>query len=186
MARAGSDLYIADIGDNSRIFPEYSIYKFAEPTLNTDTVYNVERLRFQYGDGAHDAEAFLVDPATKDIFILTKRDKPSAIYKIAFPYSTTQLNTAVRVGALQYSSAVSASLSPDAKEILVKTYTGIHYYSRNGKLIEATLQTPPVPLPYTMEPQGEAVTFAADNSGFFTLSEKGRPGTVNLYFYKRK
>lgn len=186
MTRAGNELYIGDIGDNNRVFSEYVIYRFAEPTPSTDTVYNFDKIRFHYPDGAHDAEAFLVDPTTNDIFIITKRDAPSLIYKITAPYSVTESNIVVKVGQLTYGGVVSAALSPDAKEILVKTYMALFHYRRNGNAIETTLQTEPTPLPYTMEPQGEAVTFAADNSGFFTLSEKGMSNAVNLYFYKRR
>ena len=186
MARAGDDLYIADIGDNNRAYTEYAIYKFREPAADTDTVYNFEKIQFQYPDGAHDAEALLIDPTTKDIYLITKRDNPSLIFKIAFPYSSTEINTAAKVGALTYSGVVSAALSPDAKEIIVKTYTALYHYKKNSQSIEAGLQITPVPLPYRMESQGEAVTFAADNSGFFTLSEKGFTNSVSLYFYKRK
>jgi hypothetical protein len=37
-----------------------------------------------------------------------------------------------------------------------------------------------------MEPQGEAVSFALDGSGFFTVSEKGFANSVNINFYNRK
>jgi hypothetical protein len=186
MTRSGTDLYVADIGDNNRVFSEYAIYKFREPAIDADTVFSFEEIRFRYADGAHDAEAFLVDPATKDIILITKRDSPSAIYKIAFPYSTSKLNIAIKMGQLTYSGAVSAALSPDAKEIIVKTYSALYYYSGNNQTLVAALQKAPIALRYLTEPQGEAVCLAADNSGFFTLSEKGFSSTVNLYFYKRR
>jgi hypothetical protein len=186
LARAGDTLYVADIGDNNKVFSEYAIYKFAEPTAIIDTVLQVDKIRFRYPDGAHDAESLLVDPATKDIFIITKQDDPSAIYKISFPYSITDVNTAVRVGQLGFTGAVGAALSPDASEVLVKSYITMYYYKRNNLSLEAALQTPPTILPYKVEPQGEAITFAANNSGFFTLSEKGLSNAVNLYFYKRR
>ena len=184
MARAENDLYIGDIGDNNSIYTEYTIYKFTEPT--GDTVNQVEAIRFQYPDGAHDAEAMLVDPVTKDIYIITKRDALSLIYKIKAPYSATERHTAVKAGQLAYGGVVSAALSPDVKGIIVKTYAGLFYYNRAGNPIETALQTTPVRLSYTMEPQGEAVSFASDNGGFFTLSEKGFASAVNLYFYKRR
>jgi hypothetical protein len=186
MTAAGGDLYIGDIGDNNRAFSDYTIYKIPEPDATEDTVVAIEKIWFQYPDGAHDAEALLVDAGTKDIYIITKRDNPSLIYKIAFPYSFTELNTAVKVGQLNYSGVVSAALSPDANEIIVKTYMSLFHYNCKGKPIEAALQTGPALLPYIMEPQGEAVTFAAGNSGYYTLSEKGLPNAVNLYFYKRR
>jgi hypothetical protein len=184
MVLAGGDIYLGDIGDNFRINTSCTIYKFPEPSITDDTVTNVETIRFYYPDGAHDAEAFLVDPVTKDIFIITKKEMPSRIYKISYPYKLTDLNKATAVGTLTYNWVVSAALSPDAKTILVKTYAGIMSYQRTGKeSLNKTLQHTPKKQPYTMEPQGEAVCFAADGSGYFTLSEKGAANSVNLYFY---
>jgi hypothetical protein len=88
---------------------------------------------------------------------------------------------------LPYTGVVSAAISPDGKEILVKTYTNIFYYSRTaGESIGTTLQKRYKNLPYKMEPQGEAVSFALDGSGFFTVSEKGFANSVNINFYNRK
>lgn len=185
MALAGNDIYIGDIGDNNAAYPNYTIYKFPEP-VTVDTVTNTEAIRFQYPDGSHDAEAFLVDAATKDIFIITKRDNPSKIYKLSYPYNGG-MNTLAAVGSLAYGGVVSAALSTDGKEIIVKTYTALYRYTRSGsESLEKTLQQAGKTLYYKIEPQGEAVAFAADNSGFYTLSEKGMSATVNLYFYKRK
>lgn len=184
ITRSGDTLYVAETGDNNQIYSEYAIYKFAEPTAAVDTVYQFEKIRFQYPDGSHDAEALLVDSVTKNIYIITKRDDLSRIYKIAYPYSNN-INTAVMVGQLAYSGVTSAALSPDGKEILIKTYPAIYHYNSLGQGVEATLQSTPVTLPYQMEPQGEAVCFATDNGGFFTLSEKGFASSVKLYFYKR-
>lgn len=186
MALSGTDIYIGDFGDNDEVRTEYAIYKFDEPKAEADTVYSFEKIRFSYNDGPHDADALLVDPATKDIYIITKRDIPSAVYKIPFPYAAAGLNIAEAAGKLNYSGVVGAALSPDATEVILKTYISLYHYPRGGKTIEKTLQTAPSVLPYQVEPQGEAIAFAADNSGFFTLSEKGLANAVNLYFYKRK
>jgi hypothetical protein len=185
LTRSDDTLYVAETGDNNQVYPAYAIYKFAEPAAAIDTVYQFKKISFAYPDGSHDAEALLVDPSTKDIYIITKRDNPSRIYKISFPYSTTVINTAVLAGQLSFTGVVSAALAPDGKDILVKTYTAIYHYNTNGQSIEAALQTTPTRLSYVPEPQGEAVTFAQDDSGFFTLSESGLASSVNLYFYKR-
>lgn len=186
MTLAGSDLYIADIGDNNKTYTDYTIYQFPEPATSLDTVRNFTSIRFQYADGARDAEAFLVDPQTKNIYLLTKSDNPSKIYKLTYPYPAS-VNTAAAVGSLTYSGVVSAALSPDRKEIIIKTYLGLNrYLLNNNESIETALQKSPTAVPYQIEPQGEAVSFAADNSGYFTMSEKGMSSGVNLYFYKRK
>ena len=186
MALSGNEIYIAETGDNGQVYPEYSFYKFPEPLATTDTIRAVDVIRFKYADGSHDAEAFLIDPVSKDIYIITKRDNPSKVYKLTHPYSLNSMNTATEVASLVYSGVVSASISADGKEIMVKTYPAIFYYKRAaGETIEQALQKAYVTLPYKMEPLGEAVTFAYDNSGFYTLSEKGFGTSVSLYFYKR-
>ena len=187
MAISGNDIFIGDIGDNNLVQQEYSIYYFPEPSLSVDTIKNATTIIFQYPDGSHDAEAFLVDPDTKNIYIITKRDNASKIYQISYPYKTGPTNTVSLVGSLPYTGVVSAAISPDGKEILVKTYFGINYYRRNaGQSILQSLQSVPKILPYKIEPQGEAICFNKNNTGYYTLSEKGMSATVNLYFYPRK
>jgi hypothetical protein len=91
------------------------------------------------------------------------------------------------VGHLPYTGIVSAAISTDAKEIMIKTYTNLFYYQHSfNETIDQTLQKNYTNLPYTLEPQGEAVAFAADGSGFYTVSEKSFASSVNVYFYKRK
>ncbi|MGB3008458.1 MAG: hypothetical protein WBC06_18220 [Chitinophagaceae bacterium] len=185
IALSGSDLYIADIGDNQQVYTEYTIYRVPEPISTLDTANSLEAIKFKYPDGSHDAEAFLIDPSTKDIYIITKRDVPAGIYKLSYPYSS--MNTVILVTTLPFFGITGAALSFNGKEIIIRTYLNLYLFSRTtGQSIEKALQSKYIILPYISEPQGEAVTFANDNSGFFTLSEKGVAPGVNLYFYKRR
>jgi len=181
-------IYLADIGDNALVASGYDIYRFPEPTSVMDTVFNWEKIMFQYPDGPHDAEAILVDNQTKDIFIITKQDAPSRVYKLPFPQNLTSINTAILAGTLSFSGATGAAMSNNGTEILVRTYTSVYYWKRTAsQSIEEVLASIPVTLETQFEPQGEAICFKNDNSGFFTLSE--RPSIiagVNLNFYKRK
>ena len=185
MSLSGNDIYIGDIGDNNSIQTEYRFYKFPEPLKGTDTVYNPDVIRFRYADGSHDAEAFLVEPSTQAIYIITKRDNPSRIYKLTPPFSSS-INVADAVGQLTYGGVVSAAMAPDGKEIIIKTYFELGYYKvGNGEKIETALSRTPTIIPYRPEPQGEAVCFSAVNNGYYTLSEKAFAADVRLYFYKR-
>jgi hypothetical protein len=179
-------LYVADIGDNDARHNDYTIYRFPEPGPGTDTVRLPEKLRFQYPDGAHDAEALLVDPLTKDIFIVTKRDAAARVYHLPYPQSTTALVTATFITTLSFTGAVGGAVSADGKEIVIKTYGGIYYWARdNAETLGNILKKAPISLGYKVEPQGEAVCFAGDGSGFFTLSERGTAPSVSLNFYRR-
>lgn len=186
---AGIDyIYLADIGDNNFTSTQYYIYRFVEPGTTADTVSDCDKIAFQYPDGAHDAEAILVDNGTKDIYIITKQDKPSRIYKLSYPQTIGSVNTAVSIGSLPFTGVTGASFSPDGKEIVIKTYTEMYYWKfKKAQTAEQALSETPVKISYQFEPQGEAICFKNDNSGFFTLSE--RPSfiaAVNLNFYKRK
>jgi hypothetical protein len=187
MCLSGTDIYIADIGDNKLSYPSYNIYIFPEPAANATTVSTFSKINFTYSDGKHDAEAFLVDPKTKDIYIITKNDAQSGIYKLIYPYSLTNLNTARAVGKLKYTGVVSAAISADAKQILIKTYTSLKLYNyKPGQSIPESLNNESKNLPYILEPQGEAVTFSNDNKCIYTLSEKGLSTAVSIYCYSRK
>ena len=181
-------IYIAEIGDNNAVYPDYVLYRFIEPRQTMDTVYAWDKITFQYPDGSHDAEAIIIDNEMKDIYIITKRDNLSRIYKLTFPQSTTVVNAAIYVGEMKISGVCSAAISPDGKELLAKNYTNVYYWKRNnGESIVSALQRMPVTLGYALEPQGEALCFKNDNSAFYTLSEKPFfAASVNLNLYKRQ
>lgn len=179
-------LYIAETGDNLLVHADYAIYRLEEPAAAIDTVQQVDRIAFFYPDGSHNAEAILVDPETKDIYIITKTDLHSKLFKLTYPYSTSKMNQVEEVGTLPYNYAVSAALSPGGRELVVKTYEAIYYYQRAaGETIVQTLSKKYLSLPYQQEPQGEAIVFANNDSGYYTLSEKALASSVKLYFYKR-
>lgn len=186
-ANGKSFLYVGDIGDNNQQYDEYYIYRFEEPAEGVKQVIVFDKIRFTYADGKHDAEALLVDNTTSDIFIITKRDAKSRVYRLAYPQNTTSVNVAQFVSELTYSGVVSACLSPANDEIIIKTYTDLyHYTSKPGEGVAAALAAAPEQLDYQMEAQGEAACFAADGSGFYTLSEEALGVVPTLNFYKRK
>jgi hypothetical protein len=180
-------VYIAETGDNDLKYADYAIYRMEEPQLSADTVTQVEKISFRYPDGAHDAEAMFVDAGTKDIYIITKRDAKSRVYRLLYPQSVTGINTAAYIAELPFTGVVAASLSGTRQELLVKTYTNIYYFSSEAFIgVVELLKRPYLNIKYEQEPQGEAICFSNDNSGFFTLSEKPAASAVSLRFYKRK
>lgn len=184
IALSNGNLYIADIGDNNSQLGTYYLYKFPEPSLSCDTLSSFDKISFQYPDGNHDAEALVIDPVTEDIYIFTKRDNPSRLYKIPHGYSTNKINNAIYITNLATSGIVSAALSQDGNALLLKTYFSITLFtkSKNQSFGSLFSQKPSV-LSYRIEPQGEAVCFSNSRGGFYTLSEKGFGTNVYLYYY---
>ena len=196
----GSFIYVGDIGDNNNEFPTSTIYRVPEPeitgsTPQSNTLQNVQKITYKYVDGARDAEAFLIDQSSKDIFIISKRESSKRLYRLPFPQSYTQTNTAEFVQELTFSAGagtplfiVDGNVSVDNKEIIIKNYLQIFHWSRNAnESIPDALKRTPKMQPYLAEPQGEGICFAQDGSGYYTLSEQGNTTTLpKLYFYKRK
>jgi len=184
---SGKDyLYIGDIGDNNSEYTSYDIYRMVEPQQAASTVASFDKLSFLYPDFSHDAEAFLVDASSLDIFIITKSDDSSKIYRLAYPQVTSGNNMAEFIAALPYNAVVSAAQSPDNKDIIIKTYTKLYYYKRDeGMSIPDALKGEAKELDYEIEAQGEAISFAVDNSGFYTLPEQALGVKPALSFYQR-
>lgn len=197
-------LYAADIGDNRAVRSSLNIYRVPEPDVSIRfeqngqgnnvqvdlpaeaTLNNVETINFVYEDGARDAESLFVDPATKDIYIITKREPSVILYRLPFPQSTTERNTAERVMVLPYTFVVAADISPSGNEILIKNYSNVYHWAKTGnETIQELLATTPNRLNYQAEPQGEAIAWSSDESSFFTISESSGSSPVAIYRYDR-
>ncbi|MBC7848087.1 MAG: hypothetical protein H7Y31_00055 [Chitinophagaceae bacterium] len=180
-------IYIGDFGDNNAVRSKCSIYRFEEPLLTLDSVRAYDKIEFSYADGPRDAESLIIDPNSKDIYIITKRETKSRVYKLSFPYSVSNINTANFVSELPYKGVTSAALRVEGGGLIIKTYSSIYLYSNpSGNTLPTTLAGNYTTLGYVVEQLGEAVTFKIDGSGFFTLSEKGPFGSQSLNFYKKK
>jgi hypothetical protein len=196
----GSFIYVGEIGDNNAEFPTCAIYRVPEPeitasTPQSNTLKNVQKITYKYPDGARDAEAFLIDQSSKDIYIISKRESSKRLYRLPYPQSFTLTNTAEFVQELTFSVGtaqplyiVDGNVSVDNQEIIIKNYLQIFHWRRStNETIPEALKRTPKTQPYFAEPQGEGLCFAQDGSGYYTLSEEGNNKMpVKLYFYKRK
>lgn len=73
MAQVGGMLYLADIGDNNAERTSVTVYRFPEPDPSSDVeITAVESVELRYPEGAVDAEAMFVDPATGQLVIVAK------------------------------------------------------------------------------------------------------------------
>lgn len=181
-------LYLADIGDNNAQYATRTIYRFPEPASLSTPISQVERINFQYPDGPRDAEAVLVDPLTRDIYIISKPENRVRLYRLKYPQNSNEVATAEALGEIPLSVVTGAAISPDGTEILIRTYTNVYYYKRKtGQSLPDALQLQSGrTLPYRLEPQGEAVCFDRDGKGYYTLSERFNAPAVSLFYYARK
>jgi hypothetical protein len=181
-------IYLGEIGDNNESYGSYKIFRFPEPTDDQQSINEYETIGFTYSDGkSYDVEAMLLDPATKDLYLLTKRQIiQSHLFRLSYPQKTDAPNVAQLVKTIPYGMFTGGDISPDGKEILLKNYSTVYYWKlRNGESVSDALgRKHDLNPPYLMEPQGEAICFDKIASSYYTISEKGNsPEPVKLFQY---
>jgi hypothetical protein len=183
-----SYIYVAEIGDNEAKHEETSLYRFAEPELLQAIPSDaIDQVKLQFPGGPKDAETFLVDPVSGDLFLVSKRDTKNTLYRV--PADGFEKGKAVleKLHSFDFTSSVGGDVSRDGSQVLIKTYLAVFYWKRTEKqsLVEA-LQAAPIRLPYVPEPQGEAIGFNFKGNAYFTLSEKRNGIIPTLYRYSKK
>jgi hypothetical protein len=169
-----SYVYVAEIGDNAGVHKSVKIYRFPEPErVEKKITLKPEVLKFDYPDGAMDAESLFVDPISGDLFVVSKRDSQNTLFRLKSDDFGKKDVVAKEVGKLPFTSATAADISQDGSKILIKNYFKIYYWNRKkDESVAEALSKPPKELPYVPEPQGEAIGLQPDGKAFYTISEK--------------
>ena len=205
-------IYVADIGDNlarrgttyffglKKWFPVV-IYRMREPNLSTleaSELTQWDKLQLEYPDGTHNAEAMMIDPVSKRIFIITKSS--GTIWMTPKEWGAGHAKmTLEMVGSIKKmpNPLTAIDISPDGKEIVVKFYNSIHYFCMGSRqydnpedswqdIVNVLANVDGIKVPYIEEPQGEAVCFGQSfDDGIFTLSESQGMELIPLLHYER-
>jgi hypothetical protein len=196
-------LYAGDIGDNRGNRKSIVVYRVAEPKVvapnDTNqkpanvTLTGVEKIELVYPDGPRDAETLMIDPLTKDLYIVTKEGR-GRVYRVAYPQSAyacaaadksvTEKTTLKYVAKLSWGMATGGDISPDGQMIIVRGYFGASLWMRpkEGPLWGA-FAGPECSVPIIVESQGEAIGFDANGTGYYTTSENRRQP---IYYFEKK
>ncbi len=187
-----SYVYVSETGDNKLQYPSKYVYRFPEPDINgknfpvIEDIKNIDKIELTLPDGPKNVEALLIDPITKDIYLVSKEDA-ACIYIATYPQDLKKAAMMKKIAVLPLSFVTAGDISPDGNEMVIKTKTQIFYWKKSGnQTILDLIKTTPQTLPYYIEPQGEAICFNTDQSGFFTFSERSSTSSQTLYFYKKK
>ena len=181
-------IYAGDIGDNNAKRKDVTIYRIIEPNVDVNqtsvnvTITNVETIVLVYPDGPRDAETLIVDPLTKDIYIISK-EGTSKVYRAAYPQATTGKTVLEEVAKLHWGMATAGDISPDGQEIVVRGYFAASLWLRpkDGPMWKA-FENSECSIPIILEQQGEAICFDANGAGYYTTSEhKHQP----IYYFPR-
>ena len=177
-------LYAADIGDNAKTRPSVQVYRVPEPAVDPvnpsstqRTLDGVDTLTLTYPDGPRDAEAFFVDPTTRQIYIVSKEIGAAALYRAPGKLAPGSTTTLEKVGTVDAGPLVTAAdITALGDAIALRTYTSVRVFARTrGTEVEAALAGKPCSGKAAIEQQGEAIGFTRDGRGYVTASEGAHP-----------
>jgi len=182
---AGRDvLFVADIGDNEEKRPTVYVYAVPEPRLGSGAPSAsppAERLALRYPDGAHDAEALLVDPSDGTFVVVTKSfGGGTSVYSAGRPRpgAVARLGREGRVPIAAGEAVTAGDVSADGRTLVLRTYDRALVWSRRpGESLASALLREPCTggADLVGEGQGEAVALTPDGRSFFTVPEGERP-----------
>jgi hypothetical protein len=181
--QGGDALYVGDIGDNEAVRSSVVVYRVDEPRVSAGRAQTApaQRLTLRYDDGAHDAEALLVDPSSGALAIVTKSfDGTAAVYVADRPRAGTA-TTLRRVGELTLDAAepvTAGDVSADGRTLVIRSYDGAFVWSRRrGESLAATLRRSActAEADLLVEGQSETIALTADGRAFYTVPEGEEP-----------
>lgn len=192
-------VYFGDIGGAS--FPnerraEIQILRAPEPSISlawasdpkSGSLDGVEVFHLRYPDGSYEAEALLVDPKLEQVYIATKQDATSRLYRADLSGATNGATlTFTFVRTVVFDSVSGADISADGSRIILRRedYAAAWYRCDGETISQAFARSgTAVPLPGTVrEPNGEAIACLPDGSGYLTL---GEGSSSQLFFFRSK
>jgi hypothetical protein len=183
--RAGAPLlYIGDIGDNRSARASIDVYRVPEPAPGATTTAPAERLRLRYPDGAHNAEALLIDPLRRTLVIVTKDFGSGRVYTASADLAAGS-ETTLRAGpSVPLTLITAGDVSANGKLVALRTYTELDLWARRGsEPLATTLRrsaTCTMRAPLLVEGQGEAVALSAGGTTAYTTAE-GTPAVLRRY-----
>ncbi|HTI58301.1 hypothetical protein [Mucilaginibacter sp.] len=190
-AKGKSYIYLGDIGDNDNSRKSLTVYRIEEKKgWDKDSLVKADAVpvNYRYPDGAKDAEAMMIDPIEKLIYIVSKRADSVTVYTAPLnfkPNDTVTLEKRCKLhfeGFRPFKWITAGDISRDGQQVLLKSYEKVYYWKREAsEPIWKTMLRKPAELPYKPEKQGEAIGFTPDGKGYYTTSE----GVfAPIYYYK--
>jgi len=177
-------VWVADIGDNGRNRQHVGLWKVPPGGNGQITLY-----RLRYPDGAHDAEALLLDANDQPI-IVTKGTGAAGIYAPTGPlepstaapsgvamskvgeFTPKRTGTSGFGGILGQMLITGGANSPDRTKVVLRTYTDAYEWDvPDGDVVKAITTGEPRITPLPDEPQGEAIAYSRDGATFLTVSD---------------
>jgi hypothetical protein len=182
---ADGTVWLADTGDNNAERATVALL-----AMRTDGTTGVFRLT--YPDGPHDAEALLLAPdgtpylVTKEVLGASGVYRPQvplvdggtvALEKVAGVNLTLTGTAGGPVGQAGQLLVTGGAVAADGSRLALRSYTDAYLWALTGSDVAGALAGTPVRVALPDAPQGEAISFAADNRTLLVAGE-GLPTDV--------
>ena len=193
-ATGATCLYIGDIGDNTATRDSITLTRVREPSLQDKppAALPSEQVTWRYPDWAWDAEALLAAP-DGTLGVVTKDPGRSGngaarLYlSPSFTSGTLTKGPRIRLPRprLPFASAVLGNVVTGGEagrgRVVLRTYDAIYEFvaPRSAAPLRSFPSWPVEEVASPSERQGEAITYAADGCGLFTVSE-GSPALSSV------
>ncbi len=172
-------VWLADTGDNTAT--RTTVALLALRPDRTTAVY-----RLTYPDGPHDAEALLLAPdgtpyvVTKEVLGASGVYSPAsglvdggtvALAKVATVNLTFTGTPGGPLGQAGQLLVTGGAVAADGRHLALRTYTDAYVWPLTGNDVVGALAATPVRIALPESPQGEAISFTADNLALLVASE---------------
>ncbi len=167
------------------------MYRIPEPAITLSArqqkvvLKEVFPIAFTFPNGARDVEAFVVDPQSGDLIMISKQaDGRSELLRASAAMLAAGGGELEHAGELLFGHPplpgsplpTSASISRDGRAILVRSYSSVFLFQRSdGESVVSALGRAPKRLPSPRGHSGEAISFAERDSAFLLISEGDQP-----------
>ena len=180
-----SYLYLGDIGGKfsvNAVRNSVRVLRIPEPSVslnwNSDTFVfaGVQSFTLVYPDGSFDAETLMLDPVTADLFVGTKQDNITRIYRVNLNSATNnQTLLMTHVVTVSFDDASGGAISANGGRIILRNEDQARMWIRcEGETVAQALARGSVAVPVIgrpAEPNGEAIAFLPDGTGYLTISD---------------
>jgi hypothetical protein len=171
---------VADIGDNEAERKQVTVYRIAEPAEASGSAKVADTFHATYPDGSHDAEALLVTPEGRLLIVTKGESGPVSLYRFPAELRSGATMRLERVGGPRKTGSpaekddriTDGAVSPDGNWIVLRSTQVLTFYRAADLLAGNWREAGRVSLAGIGEPQGEGVTFAA-NDAVHLMSEGG-------------
>jgi hypothetical protein len=180
-------VWFSDTGDN--LVQRATVALLAMHPTGSTGVY-----RLSYPDGPHDAEALLLAPDGTPYIVTKEILGNSGVYRPASALVADGTVPLVRVASLTLHLTgtpggpvgrdgqllvTGGAVSRDGRRIALRTYTDAYVWPLTGSDVARALAGTPARIALPEAPQGEAISFGADD-GHLVVAGEGVPGAVSV------